>query len=155
RAKRSAGWSRHAMLPNIVQSPTRRLRYVPAVLFLVGLTLLLVGFARPQRFVDNASKGGPTIVLTLDTSGSMAAGDVRPTRLLAARQMLVRLLRELPPQYRIALVTFADKVHVPVRPTLDRASVIAKLPKTVTPLGGTSIGEAITQSLAVTVGAVG
>ena len=125
------------------------------MLFLVGLTLLLVGFARPQRFVDDAKKGGPTIVLTLDTSGSMAAGDVRPTRLLAARQMLVRLLQELPPQYRIGLVTFADRVRVRVRPTFDRASVVAALPKEVTPLGGTSIGEAITQSLAVTVGAVG
>jgi Ca-activated chloride channel family protein len=69
--------------------------------------------------------------------------------------MLIRLLRELPSQYRIALVTFADKVHVSVRPTFDRARVVAKLPKEVTPLGGTSIGEAITQALAVTVGAVG
>lgn len=155
RAKRSVGWSRKALQPNIVRRPSRRLRYVPAAMFLLGLTFLLVGFARPQRAVENAQGGGAAIVLTFDVSGSMAAGDVQPTRILAARNTALRFLNELPSKYKVGVVTFADKVRLVVAPTFDRKRVIANLPTAVTPRAGTAVGDAINEAVAVTVGAVG
>jgi Ca-activated chloride channel family protein len=155
RARRSTAWSRSAMQPNVVRQPRRGLRHVPAVLFLLGLTFLLVGFARPQRFHSTAGRGAPTIVLTFDTSGSMAADDVAPTRIDAAHTAAVRFLRRLPARYRVAVLTFADKVRVVVEPTFDRRLAIAKVPDAVTPKGGTGLGDAINQSVSVAVGAVG
>jgi Ca-activated chloride channel homolog len=154
RSKRAAAWSSQAMLPNIVRRPSPRLRYVPAALMLVGLTLLLVGFARPQR-VLNSAKSGAAVVLVFDVSGSMASSDVQPTRIMAAHNGAIAFLNELPSKYQVAVVTFADKVTVAVAPTTDHSKVIAGLPTQVTPLGGTAIGDAIDGALAVAVRAVG
>lgn len=154
RTERASAWSTRAMMPNIVRRPSERLRYVPGVLMLIGLTFLLVGFARPQR-VENSVRSGATVVLTFDTSGSMASKDVAPTRIMAAHNAAIQFLNTLPSKYQVAVVTFADKVNLVVAPTTNRAHVIAGIPTQVTPLGGTAIGDAIDSSLAVAVRAVG
>jgi Ca-activated chloride channel family protein len=155
RARRSAPWARRPMLPNAVRRPPRRLAHVPAALYLVGLALLLVGFARPQRVLGTITPQPPTVVVAMDVSGSMAATDVRPTRLLAARHTAIRFLRALPAQYRVALVTFGNVVRVEVPPTRSRDAVIARLPRTITPRAGTAIGDAVSRSVAVIVDAAG
>ena len=66
-APRRPGWQRH----------------VSAVLMLIALLALVVGLARPSRSVRVAKERG-TIILAIDTSGSMAATDVTPSRLAAA-----------------------------------------------------------------------
>ena len=154
RAARAQAWSKTPMLPNIVKRPSPRLRYIPAGLFLIGLTFLLVGFARPQRIL-NSVHAGATVVLTFDVSGSMASTDVQPTRIMAARNAAVEFLNELPSKYQVAVVSFADRVNLLVAPTFDRAKVIRNLPTEVTPLGGTAIGDAVNGSVAVAVRAVG
>jgi len=153
--RRTAAWSSAAMLPNIVRRPPRRLGSLPAALFLLGLVFLLVGFARPQKRLHTSTSNAPTIVLTFDVSGSMAATDVAPTRLRAARAVAVQFLDELPSKYRVAVVTFADRVRLLVPPTLDRKAVIAKLPTTVTPLGASAIGDGINYAVAVSASAAG
>jgi Ca-activated chloride channel family protein len=155
RARRSAPWSRQAMLPNIVRRPSRRLTHVPFALFLIGLTFLLVGFARPERVFDNALPQPPTIVIAMDVSGSMDAADVAPTRIRAARDVAAAFVHRVPSKYRIALVTFGSKVQLLVAPTLNHGSVIAKLPRAVTPRSATGIGDAVSHSVAVIVNAAG
>src|SRR5262249_30698117 len=83
RAGRAARWASPALMPNMVGGAPGARRYLPAILFAVALTLLLVGFARPEAKLTEA-KDGATVVLMVDVSGSMAANDVKPTRLLAA-----------------------------------------------------------------------
>ena len=58
-------------------------RHLPPLIFLLGLTALLVAAARPAKVVTLLS-AQRTIVLTMDVSLSMAATDVQPTRLGAA-----------------------------------------------------------------------
>jgi Ca-activated chloride channel family protein len=149
RRKRSASWTRAALLPNVVQRPSHRRQYLPLALFLLGLTLLLVGFARPQRNVVAARTEPPTVVLAFDVSGSMAARDVAPTRLAAARQVALRLLDDLPSRDRVAVLSFGDRVRVLVPPTLDRSAARSHLPKTITPKAGTSLGDGISAGVAV------
>ena len=57
---------------------------IPAVLFLVGLTIMVVALARPQSAVDLPREEG-TVILAFDVSGSMAADDLKPTRMDAAK----------------------------------------------------------------------
>jgi Ca-activated chloride channel homolog len=155
RARRSGSWSGQAMLPNTVRRPSSKLRIVPAALFLLGLTFLLVGFARPQQILSSSHGEGAAIVLTIDISNSMAADDVKPTRILAARSAAIRFLHKLPSKYRVALVTFSDKSRLVVGPTFNHGRVIANLPDTATLLAGTAIGDAINEAVAVTVQTVG
>jgi Ca-activated chloride channel family protein len=149
RRRRAAAWTRSALLPNIVRRPSRRVRILPVALFLLGLAFLLVGFARPQQVLASSSGGAPTVVLAVDISSSMGATDVQPTRLRAARDVAVKLLRELPANYPVAVVAFGSKPILIVPPTTDRRQVIDGIPTGPAALSGTAIGDGISSALGV------
>jgi Ca-activated chloride channel family protein len=149
RATRAAAWAQAAMFPNAVRRTRRRLGLAPQALLLLGLALLLVGFARPQRVLPTGSRQPPTIVIAFDSSGSMAADDANPTRFGVEKRIATRFLRELPTRFPVAVVTFASSVHLAVPPTLDRQEALAGLPGSVTRLGGTALGDGIDFSVAV------
>jgi Ca-activated chloride channel homolog len=153
RTRRAAAWSRPALLPNMVSGSPGGLRYIPAGLFAVALALLLVGFARPEAKFRSAQDGA-TVVMLIDTSGSMAADDVKPTRLLAADAALTSFVNRLPAQYRGSIVTFSNGIAVKVPPTNNKAALIAGLPKT-TEVSGTALGDAIIEAANVAKKAVG
>jgi len=148
RRRRAAGaaWSSPALIPNMVSQPRRR-RSIPAVLMLLGATLLLVGFARPQANFSSL-KPGATIVFTLDVSGSMASKDIKPSRLAAAEAAIRQFVKTLPASYRVALVTFASDFSVPVAPTYDRPALLAALPPK-TQLQASAIGDAVGEAVKV------
>jgi Ca-activated chloride channel family protein len=84
------------------------LRYVPAALLVLGLASLFVGLARPQvkrtQLVERA-----TVILVVDTSRSMQAEDVAPTRLGAAQEAIRTFIDRAPHDLRIGLVVFAAR----------------------------------------------
>jgi Ca-activated chloride channel family protein len=153
RAARAAAWSNPALVPNMVSGDPGRRRFVPLALFLVGLVVLLTGFARPQANVIEPREGA-TVVLALDVSGSMAAKDVKPTRLAAADAAITQFLHALPSKYRVALVTFSNRPTVRVPPTYDHQLVLEQLTKKAE-IEGSAIGDGIKQALAVAAAAVG
>ncbi len=153
REERAAAWASPALVPNLVERPSPRIRHLPAILFMIGLTLLLVGFARPEATI-NSEREGATVVLAIDTSGSMATTDIKPTRLLAARIASMTFLQELPKKYRVALETFTDHPAVVVPPTYDRDKVAAALPVKALVMG-TALGDAVQTASRVAITAVG
>jgi Ca-activated chloride channel family protein len=58
-------------------------RHLPALAYLAALVVLVVGIARPAMALETPNR--PTVILALDTSYSMEATDVSPSRLTAAR----------------------------------------------------------------------
>jgi Ca-activated chloride channel family protein len=67
-------------------APRRRLRRrLPGALMLVGLAFLVIAMARPQAVISVPRVEG-TVILAFDVSGSMAATDLAPTRMEAARR---------------------------------------------------------------------
>lgn len=155
RRARAAAWSNPDLLPNLVPRHASRFRHVPVVFFLLGLTVLLVGFARPRHDLGQSHQGAVTVVLALDVSGSMAATDVGGSRLDAARSVATQLVEALPAGDRIGVVTFATQVRLAESPTVDRAAALAALPEAVTPRSGTRIGDGIDAAVAAVVDAVG
>jgi len=153
RARQAEAWSASPLLPNMIKGRPGRRRLIPIALFLIALTLLLAGFARPQANIS-VPKEGATVVLALDVSGSMDANDVKPTRLQAANAAAKQFLEKLPDKYRAALVTFSDHSTVKALPTYDHDQVIAKLPAKAQ-AEGTALGEGINSSLIVAQRAIG
>jgi len=101
-------------------------RRIPPLLFLLGITLLLLAVARPAAvFLLPAQRG--SVVLAMDVSLSMAATDVAPSRLGAAQRAAAQFVQRLPDGVRIGIVTFADRVDTPVLPTIDKARVLRGL----------------------------
>ena len=144
RAMRAA--ANPALWPNLMPRRPGWRRHVPPALLLIALSLLLVGMARPQAMMESDQKE-TTVVLTVDTSKSMAARDVTPSRIVAARNAARILVAGLPETAKVGLVSFARDVRVLLAPTDDRAAINASL-KRLTLTGGTALGPAIDRALA-------
>ena len=128
-APRKPGWRRH----------------VPAAMFLLALATLVVGFAQPTR-EEQVPRERATIILAIDTSLSMMATDVAPSRIDAAKSAASSFLDVLPPKINVGLVLFNGNAAVRVAPTTDREAVKRGIESA--ELGErTAIGEAIFTSL--------
>jgi Ca-activated chloride channel homolog len=135
------------LLPNVVDREPGRLRYLPPLVLLVALVFMIIGVARPHATVS-VPREEATIILAMDSSRSMKATDVEPTRLDAARTAAKTFLDEVPEKYRVGVVSFATRAAVGVAPTEDRALVATAL-DTMKPGEGTAIGDAVALSLRV------
>ena len=121
-------------------------RHIVAAVYLVASAILVVAAARPALATEVPNE--PTVVLAFDTSLSMEATDVSPSRLVAARQAAHRFIEVVPAGVRVGLVAFDQTARVVIPPTtsktvLDRAVDRLSLGE------GTAIGEAIYASLDV------
>jgi Ca-activated chloride channel homolog len=119
-------------------------RYVPPALFALALSALFVGLARPQveRMVTSERA---TVILVIDTSRSMQAKDVKPTRLGAAQEAVRVFLDRVPDRLRVGLVVFAGEAQVATPPTSDHELVGQSVDSIGEFLiyGGTAIGDAL------------
>ena len=145
RARDAARFANPALLPNIVRSRPGVKRHLPPLVALLALAALLIGLARPHATVS-VPKEEATVVLAIDTSRSMAADDVQPSRLEAARAAAAAFLDEVPEGYRVAMVAFSTTADVVLPPTDDRDAARVALEQ-LTLGSGTAIGDAITTSL--------
>ncbi|MDN3022313.1 VWA domain-containing protein [Streptomyces sp. S.PB5] len=116
-------------------------RHVPAGAFCATIALLVVGFARPTADVQ-VPRERATIVVAFDTSGSMEATDVEPTRFEAAQRAALTFVDRLPARFNTGLVTFSGNATVAVPPTTDRALLRSAI-RQLTAGQGTAIGDAV------------
>jgi Ca-activated chloride channel family protein len=120
-------------------------RHLPAGLFLLALTALVVSFSRPQAVIT-IPKDRSQVMLVIDTSGSMQATDVQPTRLDAARNAAHSLIDSLPGNASIGLIGFSATAYVVSPLTGDHGAVIDSL-QYLQARGGTAIGDGLNLAL--------
>jgi Ca-activated chloride channel family protein len=121
-------------------------RTLPAVLFILGLGLMAVALARPQGTIDVPHQVG-TVILAFDVSGSMAATDLQPTRMDAAKAAAKDFVEKQPASVVIGVVAFSDSGLSVQAPTNDQATIDGAIDR-LTPQRGTSLGQGIQASLA-------
>jgi Ca-activated chloride channel family protein len=120
---------------------------VPAALLLLGLVVMSVALARPQAVVSLPRQEG-TVILAFDVSASMAATDLAPTRIAAAKVAAKDFVARQPSSITIGVVAFSDSGVSVQAPTNDQATVNAAIDR-LTPQRGTSVAAGITASLKV------
>jgi Ca-activated chloride channel homolog len=145
RIKYAARFTNLDLLANVVDASPGRRRHVPAALALASLAALIVAMARPQTVVA-VPRDDATVVLTMDSSASMTATDVPPTRLDAAKTAASSFLDRLPERFRVGLVSFSSTVRVLEEPTEDRDAVRTSLDSLEGDVG-TALGDAIVASV--------
>lgn len=121
-------------------------RHIPPVLFLLAIAALLLAAARPVAVVTLPSNQ-QTIILAMDVSGSMRAGDVEPNRLVAAQNAAKAFLQELPRHVKVGIVAFAGSAQVAQLPTINREDLVTAIDRFQLQRA-TATGNAIVISLA-------
>jgi Ca-activated chloride channel homolog len=120
-------------------------RHLPAAVLLAGIVAATLGFARPAVATVEATEN-TIVVLALDTSLSMEATDISPSRLDAAKEAATAFVDAVPDGVKVGIVGFDGQARELLAPTtnLDAARrTIDRLR-----LGqGTAIGEAVLVSL--------
>ena len=124
-----------------------RRRHVPPVIFLTAVALLALASARPELTLPLPRTEG-TVVLAFDVSSSMAADDVEPTRMHAAKAVAKSLVDRRPSSARIGVVAFGEGGLVVQPPTDDDEALAATIDR-LTPYSGTSLGRGILTALNV------
>jgi Ca-activated chloride channel homolog len=145
RAEAASAFAAPKLAPSVAPHRPRWRRHAPMLVFALALAILIVAAARPQRVVA-VPINTASIILANDTSGSMAATDVKPTRLRAAQRADTSFLANVPGSVRVGLVEFNSKITVLQSPTTDHSLVRQALGQ-LKITGGTAIGDAIRTSL--------
>jgi Ca-activated chloride channel family protein len=120
-------------------------RHIPSFIFLIAITILLVSVARPQAKVS-LPKYESTVILTFDVSGSMAADDLKPTRMEAAKTAANAFVKKQPSNVLIGVVAFSDGGLTVEPPSNDRQKTLDTIYRLV-PRRGTSLGNGILVAL--------
>ncbi len=136
------------LLTNLVPRQPRWRRHVPTALYLVAIAALAVALARPSMTLP-VPRQEATVMLAMDTSRSMLATDVSPSRLDAAKAAASTFVGQLPSGFQVGLVAFSTEARLVLPPTADRAAFRQAL-DSLQADGGTALGDAIALSLQAT-----
>ncbi|MFQ3240754.1 MAG: Ca-activated chloride channel family protein [Lentimonas sp.] len=151
--RREALLSRFAaarLLDQLTEKASQQRTLLKSGLILLALALIGVSLARPQYGVDwiERKARGLDIVFVLDSSKSMLATDLRPTRLDRAKLAIIDLVKRLESD-RIGLVVFAGNAFLQTPPTLDYSAFRENLDSigyTSISRGGSDIGRALREA---------
>ncbi|MFC4561755.1 VWA domain-containing protein [Nocardiopsis mangrovi] len=134
-----------ALLDHVAPRRPEWRRHVPATLFCLTLVVLIAAMARPAMPVE-VPRERATIIIAMDVSPSMAATDVAPDRLTAAKESAQGFVESLPDRFNVGLVAFSSAASVVSSPTQDHRAVVDSIANLqMSP--GTAIGEGVFTSL--------
>ena len=122
-------------------------RMIKAGLLLAAAFFMILALARPQwgAKLETVSRSGVDVVIAVDTSLSMLAEDVKPSRLAQARAAVSSFIDQLRGD-RIGLIAFAGSAYVACPLTLDygaAALFVDVLDTDLIPIPGTALAGAI------------
>jgi len=135
-----------ALLPTVAPDRPPWWRHLLVGAALLALIAASAGAARPIRRHQQARRTA-TILLAIDTSDSMGATDVEPTRIAAATKAARSFVQGLPSGFSVGLVTAGAGAGVLVAPTTDHRAVEDALGR-LQLHPGTALGDAILAALA-------
>jgi len=127
-----------------------RRRHVAPALCLAAVTLLLIALARPAATVSTPRREG-TVILAFDVSGSMAATDLKPSRIEAAKSAARAFVERQPPTVKVGVVAFSGSGLITQQATDDRVRVLQAIDR-LRPDGATALARGLQTSLSAIAG---
>lgn len=127
------------------QSKLGARRHLPTIFFFAGMGLLLFSLARPEAVLSLPRQEG-TVVLAFDVSGSMAAKDMQPTRMEAAKAAATAFVNKQPATVQIGVVSFSESGFQAQVPTNDKDAILMAINR-LAPTRGTSLANGILAGL--------
>lgn len=135
-----------SVLARVVPKQSQWRRHLAVALSLLSLITLVLAWAQPNG-VEKVPRERATIVLIIDISHSMAATDVKPNRLDAAKELSIQFLGSMPPAYNVSVVSMSGNPAVRLPPTTDR-SLAQRAIKALEYQDSTAVGDALFTAVA-------
>jgi len=135
------------MVRKLVPEMSKIRPLIKFILQLVALSAGIIVLSRPQfgSKIEDVKKHGVEVIIALDVSNSMLAGDIQPDRLTRAKQAISRLVDNLDND-KIGLIVFAGDAYTQIPVTTDYISAkmfLSTINPYMVPKQGTAIGAAI------------
>ncbi len=139
------------LLDELLSRLDYRKRFLKSSLMVLIISLMLFSLMRPQWGFhwEEVRRRGVDILIALDTSKSMLAEDVKPSRFERSKLAIKDLVRNLKGD-RVGLIAFSGSAFLQCPLTLDYGGFLLSLDNTgidTIPKGGTSITSAIKEAL--------
>ena len=122
-----------------------RTRLAGAWFTIAGIAVLAVAAAGPAITIPVSHASG-TVIIAMDVSGSMAATDVPPSRLSAAKKAAQQFINAQPGSVNVGVVAFEQGGLEAAVPSADHTNALAAIAR-LSAGGGTSLGSAILAAL--------
>jgi Ca-activated chloride channel family protein len=145
RSERASRLATQGLVATSVTVRSKRGRHIPFVLFLTALAVLVVALARPVSTIKTPRREA-TVVVAVDVSNSMAATDIKPTRLAAAKAAADAFVARQSSGVKIGVVSFGNGAIVVQTPTPVHADAVKAIDR-LSIGGGTSVGQGLLTSL--------
>lgn len=138
------------LLQQLTTQTSQKRLLLRALFILIAVAFIGIALARPQYGVEWTERKARSldIVFALDSSKSMLATDLRPTRLDRAKLAILDLVERLESD-RVGLIVFAGSAFLQTPPTLDYSAFresLASIDPNVMTLGGSNLGSAIKEA---------
>jgi Ca-activated chloride channel family protein len=150
RERAAAAFVAPILTESVAPQRPRWRRHLPVLAFLIALAVLIFAAARPERTVA-VPVNDAAVMLVNDTSSSMQAKDVKPTRLGAAEHAGRQFLTKVPSSVKVGLIAFNTTPTLLQSPTTDHQEVSSALSQLVA-TGHTAIGDALLDAQRVLLG---
>ncbi|MDF1490200.1 VWA domain-containing protein [Tessaracoccus caeni] len=141
----SMRYTNTGVLGRVVGSQRQWTRHLAVAMSLCSLFALGMAWAQPLG-VSKEPRERATVVMVVDTSRSMAAADVEPDRLTAAKAKAKEYIESLPPGFNVALVNLSATPSIKMPPSTDRGAIGRAL-DALDFEDGTALGSAIDVAL--------
>ena len=138
------------LLDQLTEKASLTRAWIKAGCILLAVLAIGIAHARPQLGVEWSERKarGMDIVFILDSSKSMLATDLRPTRLDRAKLAIIDLVERLEGD-RIGLIAFAGQAFLQTPPTLDYSAFhesLDAIDPSIMTSGGSDLGNAIDEA---------
>ncbi len=135
------------LLNRLIPDKSKSRVTVKFFILMLAYTFLIFALANPQigSKLEKVERKGIDLVIAIDVSNSMLAQDIKPSRLLRARQSISKLTDKLKND-RIGIVVFAGNAYTQLPITTDYAAAklfLSTINTDIVPTQGTAIADAI------------
>jgi hypothetical protein len=129
-------------------APWQRLRpNLLMILQLLFLAVLILALARPFNWTEGSA--GQAAIFILDTSASMSATDVAPSRIESAKQRAIQLVDGLPDSARVTVIEAGREARVLISSSLDRRQAHLAIQDIQPGTSGSDLGVALELASAI------
>lgn len=134
-------YSNTAFIAKIFPKQSQKLRHLAVLFSILSLVALNIAWANPVGTKKEPQERA-TVVLIVDSSNSMLATDISPSRLAAAKETALKFLSQVPDKYNVALLSMSANSIVLAPATKDRELVKRGIQNLKTS-DGTALGDAV------------